>query len=50
MRDCPTSATRGKDVKKAPYNGPIVGEQKKNRFYDLQARMETNPDEGTHKL
>ena len=47
MRDCPTISTRGRDVKKAPYNGLIVGEQNNNRFDALQANKEGNQYEGT---
>ena len=50
MRDCPTIATRGRDVKQAPYNGLIVRKQKKNHLYDLKANHEENLDEGDSKL
>ncbi|TMW91575.1 hypothetical protein EJD97_014155 [Solanum chilense] len=46
VRYCPTIATRGRDVRQAPYNGLTVGEQNKNRFYILQDIKEANPDEG----
>ena len=32
LRDSPTIESRGRDVKQALYNGPIVGEEKKNHF------------------
>lgn len=50
MRDCPTISSRGRDVKQAPYNGLIVGEQKKNRFNALQANKEANRYEGAGML
>ncbi|TMX00772.1 hypothetical protein EJD97_000165 [Solanum chilense] len=50
VRDCPTISSRGRDVKKFPYNGPIVGEQNKNNFYNLQADKQENVDEGVDKL
>ena len=40
MRNCLTISSRGRDVKKAPCNGPNVSEQKKTLFYALQANKE----------
>ncbi|XP_004231717.1 uncharacterized protein [Solanum lycopersicum] len=37
VRDCPTFSSRGRDVKKASYNGPAVGERKQIHFYALEA-------------
>ena len=48
VSDCTTIAARGREAKKAPPNGPNVGESKKNHFYHLQAKA--NLDEGTNKL
>ena len=38
MRDCPTIASRGRNVKQSPYNDPTVGEQNNNHFLCFQAK------------
>lgn len=50
MRYSPTITTTGRVFKQAPYDGLVVGEQKKKHFYVLQAIRELNPDKRTGRL
>nr|XP_010326209.1 uncharacterized protein LOC104649162 [Solanum lycopersicum] len=50
VRYCPSIASRRRDVKQAPYNGPGVDEQNKNHLYALHASKEANPNDGARKL
>lgn len=50
VKDFPTIVAKGSYDKQAPYNCPIVGEQKKHRFYALQANKKTNIDEVSNNL
>lgn len=47
--NCPDIAAGRRQAKQSLYNGPDVGEQKKNCLYALQENKETNQDEGTNK-
>uniref|UniRef100_M1DWB2 Gag-pol polyprotein n=1 Tax=Solanum tuberosum TaxID=4113 RepID=M1DWB2_SOLTU len=44
--DCPTLTARGREAKEESHGGPNLGDQKKTRFYALQANKKANPDEG----
>ncbi|XP_049368646.1 uncharacterized protein LOC125833527 [Solanum verrucosum] len=47
VRDCPNIVAKGRNARQAPYSGPSVDGQARNRFYALQANKEANPDKGT---
>ena len=49
VRDCPNIVAKGRNARQAPYSGPSVDGQARNRFYALQANKEANPDEGAGK-
>ncbi|XP_049414705.1 uncharacterized protein LOC125877459 [Solanum stenotomum] len=49
VRDCPNNVSKGRNARQAPYSGPSVDGQSRNRFYALQANKEANPDEGAGK-
>ncbi|XP_049359583.1 uncharacterized protein LOC125824280 [Solanum verrucosum] len=50
VRDCPTLTARRREAKQASHGGPNLDDQKKTRFYALQANKEANPNGGAGKL
>ncbi|XP_049357496.1 uncharacterized protein LOC125822156 [Solanum verrucosum] len=47
--NCPNNVSKGMKAKEAPYSGPSVDGQARNRFYALQDNKEANTDEGVGK-
>ncbi|XP_049364272.1 uncharacterized protein LOC125829037 [Solanum verrucosum] len=49
VRNCPNIVAKGRNARQAPYSGPSVDGQARNRFYAIQANKEANPDGGAGK-